>query len=230
MILEVRKRYALLKYSSSQRGSTHWLIGTEIKYGGLVSNVRRNKVSIKDPRSPQLLREGGMIGGDRMLYEGYAKYYSEKLSLYVKRGKPVTLLEFGILKGTGIAMWCDLFPNGRVIGLDIDLGHIQGNMANLKSAGAFRENEPELYEVDQFQDNSNHLGEILGAGRIDICIDDGFHSCETILKTMKSVTPYLANAFLYFVEDNGEVHKLIRTTYPEFIVESKGLLTIASRK
>lgn len=73
-----------------------------------------------------------------MLHHGYAKKYSEYLLPYIKKGEPVTVAEVGILKGTGIAIWCDFFENGRVLGFDIDLGHINGNMNNLKNLGAFK--------------------------------------------------------------------------------------------
>jgi hypothetical protein len=226
---QLRRRNSLLKYPQSSPGSVDWLIGTENKYGGFASNVKRNKVSPKDPRSVKQIRRGGMTGGDRMLHHGYAKKYSEYLLPYVKKGESVTLVEFGILKGTGPAIWCDLFQNGRIIGLDIDLGHINGNMEHLKNLGAFRKNEPELYEVDQFLDNTKYLGTIMKNDRIDICIDDGFHSCESILNTMNSVTPYLSAQFVYFIEDNKDVHREIRFIYPNYAVDFKGEFTIITR-
>ena len=71
--LEAREKYHLSKCSLSMPGTAEWLVGTEIKYGGMVTNVKRNKVSPKDPRTNEQLRSGGMIGGDRMLYHGYAQ-------------------------------------------------------------------------------------------------------------------------------------------------------------
>ena len=59
------------------------------------------------------------------------------------------IAEFGILKGTGLAIWCDLFPDARVIGLDIDLGHFEENRSTLERRGAFKQNKPELHEYDQ---------------------------------------------------------------------------------
>lgn len=228
-LLQVRRRYYLSKYSMSSPGTIEWLVGTEIKYGGIKTHVPRNKVSPKDPRTKKQLSCGGMVGGDRMLHSGYAKKYSEYLLTYVKKGKPVTVAEFGILMGTGLAIWCDLFQNGRILGLDIDLGHINGNMDNLKNLGAFKRNQPELYEFDQFLDNTEYLGTILKGDRIDICIDDGFHSVESILSTMKSVLPYLSDNFVYFVEDNENVHKEIRSIYSALVVDNEGELTIVSK-
>ncbi len=228
-LLLIKKGYYLSKYSMSSPGTIEWLIGTEIKYGGIETDVPRNKVSPKDPRTKEQISQGGMVGGDRMLHHGYAKKYSEYLLPYVKKGKPVTVTEFGILRGTGLSIWCDLFQNGRIIGLDIDLEHINSNMDNLKNLEAFKRNQPELYEFDQFLDNTEYLGTILKGDRIDICIDDGCHSGESILSTMRSVMPYLADDFVYFIEDNKDVHKEIKSIYPDLVVDSEGELTIVSK-
>jgi hypothetical protein len=228
-LLLAKKGYYSAKYSISSPGTTEWLVGTEIKYGGIVTNVPRNKVSPKDPRTKVQLSLGGMVGGDRMFHHGYAKKYSEYLLPYVKNSEPVTVAEFGILKGTGVAIWCDLFQNGRILGLDIDLGHIDGNMDNLKNLGAFKRNQPELYEFDQFLDNTEYLGAILKGDKIDICIDDGFHSDESILRTMKSVMPHLTDEFVYLIEDNMDVYKEIRSIYPGLVVDNEGELTIVSK-
>ncbi len=229
ILFPLRQQYYLPKYPTSSPGTIAWLIGTEIKYGGMVTKVPRNKISPKDPRTKKQLLHGGMVGGDRMLLHFYSKMYSEYLLPFVERGNPVTAAEFGILNGTGIAIWCDLFSNGRILGFDIDLGHINDNMDNLKSLGAFKNNIPEMYEYDQFLDNTEYLGSILKDDRIDICIDDGFHSVESILSTMNSVMPYLADKFVYFIEDNKYVHKELRSIYPDLVVDCRGQFTVVTR-
>ena len=111
------------------------------------------------------------------------------------------------------------------------MGHINSNMDNLKKLGAFKRKQPELYEFDQFLDNTEYLGTILKGDKIDICIDDGLHSIESILNSMKSVMPFLADKFVYFIEDNKYVHDEIRSIYPDLIVDNEGELTIiAGRK
>ena len=231
IINSIIKQYYLLKLPVASPGTRGWLIGSEIKYGGIVKNVARNKVSPKDPRTKEQLLTGGMTGGDRMLHHGYASKYSEYLLPYLKKakkGRSLTVVEFGILKGTGLAIWCDLFTGGRILGLDIDLGHIKENMENLKAIGAFRSNQPELHEFDQFIDNVEYLGTILKGDKIDVCIDDGFHSIESILSTMKSVMPYLADRAVYIIEDNRDVHKEIKIIYPNMYVDHQDELTIVS--
>lgn len=225
----MKEKYYMLKFSTASPGTKEWLIGAEIKYGGFIANVPRNKVSLKDPRTKEQLRKGGMIGGDRMLHHGYASKYSEYLFPYIGKDRTITVAEFGILKGTGLAIWCDLFIGGRVLGLDIDLGHVNDNMDNLRAFGAFKSNQPELYEFDQFENNIEYLGTILKGDKIDVCIDDGCHSIESILNTMKSVMRYLADEAVYIIEDNRDVHKEIKTIYPDLLVDYENELTIVSK-
>jgi hypothetical protein len=74
------------------------------------------------------------------------------------------------------------------------------------------------------------LGGILIGNRIDICIDDGLHSRDTILTTMKSVLPHLADDFVYLIEDNRHVHKDIEALYPDLALDRAGELTVVSRR
>ena len=125
----------------------------EEHYGGYHTNVPRNVVS--DLLPPDIkLNPSGMTGGDRMTAHKYAKNYSLFLSKFIKdRSKSYVIVECGILKGTGLAIWSTLFPNAQIIGLDIDLSHTKNNLDFLKSQGAFENNNLELYEFDQFADN-----------------------------------------------------------------------------
>ena len=228
---KAKQWYYLQRYLKSSPGSVEWLIGTEIKYGGKVSGVKRNKVSPFDPRTKEQLAVGGCMGGDRMLDHGYASSYSSYLHSYIQQyGGRTTICEFGILKGTGLAIWCDLFPSGRCIGFDIDLIHIKRNMENLVNLGAFSTNSPEIYEYDQFVYSSEYLEKVLNGDKIDICVDDGHHSEITILTTLASVLPHLNNNFVYFIEDNPLVHKKIILMYEDMTVHSNDQLTVITPK
>jgi len=226
--MNLLKQYYVLKRLIVSAGTKDWLIGTEIKYGGRITNVSRNKVSPYDPRTIVQLKNGGMSGGDRMLYLGYAKDYARYLKHFINSSKTVFLAEVGILKGTGLAIWCDLFKNGKILGLDIDLSHFENNLEHLKGQGAFKYNQPQTYEFDQFVDNTQYLKSILKQQKLNICIDDGFHADQTILTTLKSFMPYLAEDFVYFIEDNHTVHHKIKKLYPHFKIYHQGLMTILS--
>ena len=143
--------------------------------------------------------------------------------------KRLVLAEFGILRGNGLAIWCDLFPNARLLGFDIDTSHFEDNRQNLLDRGGFSSNSPEIYTYDQFVPSRDLLGEILKGDKIDICIDDGCHLDEAIICTMKSVMLHLNEKFVYFVEDNRKVHKEIELLYPNLSANSFEKLTIINR-
>ncbi|MDE0308384.1 MAG: hypothetical protein OXI60_00925 [Acidiferrobacterales bacterium] len=155
-----------------------------------------------------------------MLHRGYADHYARFLEPYVhNRDKDrIVLCEVGVLKGTGLAIWCDLFPNSRVIGLDFDLSSFYRNEENLRKIGAFGTNYPELYEYDQFVYCAKYLEDILDGDRIDIFVDDGNHSDESILTTLDSASPHLAEKFVYFIEDNQWIYRKIQSNYEQFVI------------
>jgi len=220
-----------LKYEKPKLGSANWLIISEYKYGGLAKEVKRKKVSILDPRTKEKIATGGMVGGDRMneIKHHYSPVYSSHLKPWIESKSEKVLVEIGILKGVGIALWSDLFKNARIIGLDIDLSHIMNNMENLKTRGAFKNNNVELYEFDQFLDNKKVLFEILNGDKVDIIIDDGVHLDSAIINTIESFLPYLQDNFIYIIEDNKTVYKKIIKKYPDFYVTNYGEITIINR-
>lgn len=211
-----------------------YLIYKEHQFGGFVDNVPRVKVSPYDPRNKEEILFGGNRGGDRMAsldnHHGYAAIYAKYLKPFLDNGLAINIAEVGILMGSGLALWCDLFPDSDVYGFDINLDYTKNNIPNLKNLGAFSTNEPLLYELDQFIDNTQYLQKIFGNKKINICIDDGFHSNETILKSFKSFLPFLAENFVYFIEDNAEVHKELMDEYPELDIEVDGEMTVIYRK
>jgi len=71
------------KYPKPIKGSAKWLVNTEMKYGGFVTGVARNKVSSNDPRTKEQILESGMSGGDRMYDYLYARKYAKYLKPFV---------------------------------------------------------------------------------------------------------------------------------------------------
>lgn len=220
------ERIYLKLRSDSAPGSPEWLIETEIKYGG---KILGEFLSIQKSPYDSHGSDDLAVGGDRMLHHGYANSYARFLDPYVQnRSERIVICEVGILEGTGLAIWCDLFPNARCIGLDIDLSNVRRNMDNLRHFGAFGENSPELFEYDQFVYSAEFINQILNGERINIFVDDGHHSEQAIMTTLKSVAPYLSERFVYFVEDNLDIHEVIRQKYLEWDVHSDGELTVVT--
>jgi len=211
-------------------GSVEWLILSEAWYGGYYTGVRRNRVSPLDPRSPQQLQVGGMTGGDRMspLHNGYAPAYAQHLAPFVRAGGELTLLEVGILRGTGLAIWSDLFPRAHVLGLDIDLSNYRSNDEFLRGRGAFAAGNVRVAEFDQYAPDVGALGTLLAGRRIDVVIDDGCHADEAILRTLEAVRGLLADRFVYFIEDNKTVLPALRARFPAYRYDPRGPLTVVT--
>ncbi len=198
-------------------GSWEWLALTENCYGGFKPGVST----------------GACRGGDRMspFFHGYGDTYEEFLMpLMGGRESLATVLEVGILNGSGLAMWCDLFPNARVIGLDIDLTNFQMNRGALEAAGAFAANTPEVYTFDQLDSGqaSRIVAEVLGSTRVDVLIDDGMHSMESIKNTLHVMLPHLARPFIYFIEDNWDTFDELAGKYPQFRWSQRGEMVVVT--
>lgn len=198
-------------------GSLEWLALTETFYGGLQLGGAATKVN---------------KGGDRMSphHHGYGAAYAEYLKPHL--GKPVKVLEVGILNGTGLAIWCDLFPDSRVVGMDIDLSNFQSNLPELERLGAFKRNRPELHEFDQLDraKADRVLKEVFGDVRLNVVIDDGCHSIESIKVTFAVMKPFLAERFVYFIEDNFDTYDQMAHQYPEYRWRSRGEITIVTNR
>ncbi len=163
-------------------------------------------------------------------HHDYGRHYAEALPDFVAMQGEVVIVECGILKGSGLAIWTDLFPQGRVIGLDIDLSNFEQNHNYLLSRGAFKHNSPQVYEFDGFVENSEYLANILKGDLIDFFIDDASHTTTSIIATFRSVKDYLAEKFLYAIEDNDGVEPHFRKEFPEYstFVCGRGQLTLVT--
>ena len=227
--LRVDKKIQQLQSGASfEVGSSDWLRACELKMGGLTSNVARNIVSALDPRSKQQLATGGMVGGDRMIHHNYADAYAKHLSRFIGKDLDLVVVECGILKGTGLGVWSKLFPQATLVGLDIDLSYTLGNLNFLKERGAFEISDPILLTFDQFKPDVSELKSAIGSRKIDIVIDDGFHSVETILNTFDALRELLSDDFVYFAEDNSVVAGELEKKYPDHHISSYGELTVIS--
>lgn len=211
-----------------QVGSVDWLIRGEVAFGGYTTDVARRRVSPVDGRTKEQLAYGGMTGGDRMLHNGYGSTYARYLAPFLD-DRDLTVAEFGILKGTGLAIWCDLFPSARVIGFDIDLEHFEENRAALVKRGAFKTNVPELHEYDQLLHGSDQLGRVLTGKTFDIVIDDGLHSTQSIVTTWRSVRPHLSERFVYFIEDYEGLPDVCGAEFDGYNTHAVGMMTVVSR-
>lgn len=208
-------------------GSRQWLALSERRYGGVQLSVRDRERLFRGEKI------SGVQGGDRMtpLYHDYGRTYAEYLQPYVETTKPITLAEIGILNGTGLAIWCDLFPQSRIVGLDLDLSNFNASVSALREAGAFAQNEPEVHCFDQLDLSigSAKLAKYFTPASIDIVIDDGAHTLESIESTFEMIEPFLSDHFVYFIEDSYDAYDRLRRRYSAYCWMPRGQLTVCTR-
>jgi hypothetical protein len=206
------------------------LEGIEARFGGVQKDVPRRAVSRYDKRTPAELARGGMRGGDRMVVHGYSAQYAQHLQPFVQRkGRGMVIVELGVLRGSGLAMLCELFPRAeRIIGLDVDTSHFREHRTQLERLGAFRRRAPEVHAFDELApDAAMRLAGILAGDRIDVFIHDALHYDAAIIATMAHVSRHWRRTFRCFVEDNATVGPALGKLYgSRCAVEQHGRLTV----
>jgi len=196
----------------------------EKKYGG-ITKATRNVKSIHEPKNYNTNHQGG----DRMnsQYHHYSKIYAKYLLEFLHKPN-FKLAEIGVLSGSGLAIWCDVFHTSNIYGFDIDPNNYVNNYKHLIELGAFTQTKPDVYKFDQFENNQEMLRLI--NNKYDVVIDDGCHLDEAVLTTFKSFLPQLNPKFVYFIEDNGNVYKTLRNLYPEYNVYYENQMTVVTPK
>jgi hypothetical protein len=111
------------------------------------------------------------------------------LHLCELREKPITLLEFGVLNGQSLSMWGEYFPNGRVIGVDI-------NPETLQYEGGNR-----TVEIGSQADIGQLARLALEYGPFDVVIDDASHFWDHQILTLQYLYPFVKKNGFYIVED-----------------------------
>jgi hypothetical protein len=141
-----------------------------------------------------------------MDYQNYAPGYAAHLPDTAQ-----VVVEMGIFKGTGLALWKDLYPDAEVIGLDLDLDRYHDHTEELIKLGAFKTGLPEVYEFDEFEDDSwDMLAEVLPAGCVDVWVDDACHDARAIIQAFRRAKPFMAPGGVYIMEDNADVYDRLR--------------------
>lgn len=118
----------------------------------------------------------------------YFDIYDRHFSRF--RGKPVTILEFGVYHGGSLQMWKHYFgKNAKIIGVDID-----------KRCKKLEEDRVKIYIGDQ-EDRKflKTLKEEIGT--VDIVIEDGGHTMGQQIATFEEIYPIVASKGVFLIED-----------------------------
>lgn len=162
------------------------------------------------------------LGGDKMAGDrnGYAEVYARLLDGL----DPWVVVELGVFQGVSMAMWCELFPDAQVIGLDLDFDRFYGNSEFLLSRGAFTENNPILHQWDAYSDGAEFLQDF---DPIDLFVDDGPHTADAIRNVLRLIGPLMNQGGVYVVEDFPGGDRLLRQQFPESHIICAGRLNAA---
>eukprot|EP00747_Dinoflagellata_sp_TGD_P079792 gnl/TRDRNA2_/TRDRNA2_160642_c0_seq2.p1 gnl/TRDRNA2_/TRDRNA2_160642_c0~~gnl/TRDRNA2_/TRDRNA2_160642_c0_seq2.p1 ORF type:complete len:299 (+),score=31.37 gnl/TRDRNA2_/TRDRNA2_160642_c0_seq2:33-929(+) len=181
-----------------------------LKTGGCLLRNAHSKIAIEDLTAaeqcfmgPRAQADHGDVGGDRMgpKMHNYAPIYARHLASLLLKNVTPTIVETGILTGTGLAMWSQLFPNSRIYGFDKNTATYHGHLSLLKTQG-FDDSRVVVQQMDQMQNNTGFLERTFrGNAYPNILVDDGLHTPEAGIMNFLSFEPVLASHFVYFIED-----------------------------
>lgn len=118
--------------------------------------------------------------------KGSAHSYIEVYEDLLRNKRVGVMLEIGVFKGYSLAMWQQFFPLALVLGLDIDLTHVE---------------VPNLKVVQGDATDGEFIREKFGHLRFDLVIDDGSHLVEDQLKSFNAFRSLMNQGGLYVIED-----------------------------
>ncbi len=102
--------------------------------------------------------------------------------------RPQLIMEIGVLEGGSLRAWSKIFPDARVVGIDIEKD--------------LKKRYPDLEIRIGDQKDSAFLDEVLGEiGIPDIIIDDGGHCRSQQVTSFNHLFPRLNSGGLYIIED-----------------------------
>jgi hypothetical protein len=136
-------------------------------------------------------------------YLSFYEFFFERI-----RHERTKILEIGVLFGASLRLWEEYFPNGVVIGADID------------PTVKFHSTPRILTEVID-QSNLEDLVQLgVKHGPFNIIIEDGSHLWEHQITTLKTLFPFLKDGGYYIVED-------LHTNYGNMAAQYRGYSKIS---
>jgi len=120
-------------------------------------------------------------------YHDYLNFY-QRYFAPIRRDR-IRLLEIGVFGGASLAVWEEYFPNGTIIGADIDPSTVR-----------FARSRVMIEILDQ--SNLEHLVRLgVKHGPFDVIIEDGSHFWEHQTTSFKTLFPFVKDGGIYIVED-----------------------------
>jgi len=194
----------------------HWLVDTEARYGGLVWNVTCRESEDVVPMQGGQRAKTVCAGGDRMASQppnhNYGICYAMVIDAFAKiweatfkdDGSMIPLAaEVGVLLGSGVATWADLFPQAQVLALDQYTDNIEANTPNLLAQGAFSSGMYVAHAFDQQAPSHSDVDAYMQAssGQLFWVVDDASHVWDWTVQTHEYLKQYLHRSGVYIIED-----------------------------
>lgn len=117
-------------------------------------------------------------------YHGYMEHYEAFVGPRTVR----TVLELGVLYGSSLRAWADIFPHARVIGVDVN---VPGSM----------DFAPNVEVIFADVTDPAAMAPVIERGPFDFIVDDASHDVDDIAKSFAILRSHLAPGGTYAVED-----------------------------
>lgn len=180
----------------------------EAKYAGRTMAKRTVEASHEEDGMSYSWHVGSDRFNDRSGHN-YGETYSKYLSLLAAKVSKPAIAEIGILLGSGIATWAELFPDSQIFGFDVDPSIFASNLDLLKGAG-YKGTNVHIETFDQTLDNTDRVAQLFrdkfDVAALNLVMDDGCHTEMCARLTFKSFRAKLGDSFVYMIED-GAAHK-----------------------
>lgn len=124
-----------------------------------------------------------------------------------------SIFEIGVKNGGSLALWNLVFPKAKILGIDLNISQVLPTTQAYLTSKGVQAIECNCLEVPRVTDLIQELGEV------DLIIDDGQHTFETILPSLNQFWKYLSKDGFYIVEDWQSFNPAHRTLLLSQIID-----------
>ncbi len=183
-------RAAVRREVVEARSAVNSLISQQVAQGLAPEFLRRDRPYEANAQLAELIERGILDRAAFIQKRPFVLQFYKRLLLAFDR--PVrSVLEIGVKGGGSTSFWKAIFPDARVVGMDIKL---QPWLTTPAPDG--------VVYVEGDQSDKARLIEVAEAhGPFDIVIDDGSHISDHQALTMKVLLPYMTDGGFYVIED-----------------------------
>lgn len=132
-------------------------------------------------------------GTDKQTIHSYGPVYERLFSAFANDN--ITILEIGIQLGGSMLLWHDLLPKSFVLGIDIEESYHESIPARM---------DDERYQFiidDAYSVKTVKKVKQLAPNGIDVAIDDGPHTLDSMLRFLDLYLPLLNKGGVAIIED-----------------------------